>query len=260
MSLITLTTDFGITDPFVAIMKGVILSIYPKAQIIDITHNIPPQDIAYANWVIRCSFHYFPKDTIHVCVVDPGVGTKRKPILLETTNHFFIGPDNGIFTSILEQQIILNAIELNKKEYWLKNISQTFHGREIFSPVAAHLASGIKPKDLGRSIDIKDLVRLPLYKTTKTNNGYVGSIQQIDNFGNLITNIPDTFVKKNIQGKINNHEFIGLAENYTENESNKLFAIIGSHGFLELSVSRGSAAKLTNAKVGDEVEVIFNGL
>lgn len=255
MSIITLTTDFGNTDPYVGIMKGVILSICPDAKIVDISHNITPQNIQEANWILRCSYTYFRKGTIHVCVVDPGVGSTRKPILLEISNYFFIGPDNGIFTAILELGIIKNIIELTEEKYWLKNISKTFHGREIFAPVAAHLANGVNPKEFGRTIEIKDLTKLPTYDLIKKEKACIGVIQYIDRFGNLITNIPDAFLSQKITGKIKNIEFGGLVSSYSEGEKNKLFAIIGSHGFLELSINKGSAVKLTKAKVGDKVEL-----
>ena len=256
MSIITLVTDFGNTDPYVGIMKGVILSICPDAKIVDISHNITPQNIQQANWILKCSYTYFPKGTIHVCVVDPGVGSTRKPILLETSNYFFIGPDNGIFTAILEQEIIKNAIELREEKYWLKNISKTFHGREIFAPVAAHLAGGVSPKEFGKIINVETLrCNVSTNELIKTKNGYQGIVQYIDCFGNLITNIPDAFLPQKIKGKIKNIAFGGLVSSYSEGEKDKLFAIIGSHGFLELSVNKGSAVKLTGAGVGDKVEI-----
>ena len=258
MSIITLITDFGDIDPFVGIMKGVILSICPEAHIIDISHNISPHNILAANWILRCSYHYFPKGTIHLCVVDPGVGSLRKPILLETSNYFFIGPDNGMFNVILEQEIITNAIELTEEKYWLKNISKTFHGREIFAPVAAHLANKLSPLKLGRQINLKDLSRLPTLNLTKKENGYIGIVQYIDRFGNLITNIPDAYLTQKISGGIKDNDFYGLTSSYSEGEKNKLFAIIGSHGFLEIAVNKGSAAKLIGASIGDEVKVNLN--
>lgn len=255
MQLITLTTDFGDTDPYVGIMKGVIYNICSNVQVVDISNNIFPQNIWQANWTLRCSYNYFPPGTIHLCVVDPGVGDLRKPILIQSKKYFFIGPDNGVFTSILEQEIILNIVELTEKKYWLKNISRTFHGREIFSPIAAHLASGVSPKNFGKPIKKEDLVKIASILPVKTKNGCKGIVQHIDIYGNLITNIPDAFLSKEISGKVKNKKFHGLLNSYSEGRSYEPFAIIGSHGFLEVSVNKGNASKLTKAKVGDKVEV-----
>ena len=202
MPIITLITDFGSSDPFFGIMKGVILTICPSARIEDITHDIAPQNIYQANFVIQSSYHYFPKGTIHVCVVDPGVGSCRKPILIQTENYLFAGPDNGIFTGIIEKENIINVIELTEKKYWLKNVSQTFHGRDIFSPVAAHLAKGENSLNLGKKINTENLTRLNISRPIKKKDGYTGTVQFIDHFGNIITNIPNDEIQGNITGKV----------------------------------------------------------
>ena len=169
MPIITLTTDFGNDDPFDGVIKGVILNICPQANIVDLTHNISPQDIYQANFLLDSCYQYFPKKTIHVCVVDPGVGTKRRPILIQTKGYFFIGPDNGVFTSIIKKEKNIKIIELTEKKYWLKNVSQTFHGRDIFSPVAAHLASGVNVKNFGKLINKENLVKLQTTKQALSN-------------------------------------------------------------------------------------------
>ncbi len=260
MQIITLTTDFGGSDPYAGILKGVILNIFPYAKIVDITHNIPPQDIWQASWTIESSYNFFPHGTIHLCIVDPDVGSARKSILLETKNYFFIGPDNGIFTSIIEKEEIIDVIELTEKKYWLQNISQTFHGRDIFAPVSAHLAKGTVSKDFGLPLQKENLVKLPLNNFTKNEKGYTGIVRHIDHFGNLVTNIPDTILSNKIQGKFKGIDFKGLVANYSESEPNKLFAIKGSSGYLELFVNKGNAAKITNAKIGDKVEVRFEAI
>lgn len=254
MKVITLTTDFGISDPFVSIMKGIILNICPATTIVDITHNISPQDIRQGSFILKSSYCYFPKGTIHLCVVDPSVGSLRKPILIQTENYFFIGPDNGLFTYIIEDENILTVIELTEQNYWLKNISQTFHGRDIFSPVAAYLAKGEKLNGFGKPVKKEELVKVPIYKPIKTGNNYIGKVQYIDHFGNIITNIPNDLVKSKIQGKIRNIEFTGLMSSFAFIEPNKLGSINGSSGYIELFVNKGNAAKLTGAQVNDNIE------
>lgn len=255
MSIITLTTDFGSSDPFFGIMKGVILSIDQDVRIEDITHDIAPQNIYEANFVIQSSYHYFPKGTIHVCVVDPGVGHTRKPILIQTENYLFVGPDNGIFTGILEKETILNVIELTEKKYWLENISQTFHGRDVFAPVAAYLAKGENPLNFGEKIKMENLTRLNISRLIKKKDSYTGSVQFIDHFGNIITNIPNNEIQGNITGKVKNNDFKGLVLSFSEANSNNLHAIKGSSGYIEIFINKGNASKHTNVKIGDTVYV-----
>lgn len=257
MQVITFTTDFGNKDPYVGVMKGIILDIYPYAKLVDINNEIEPQNIWQASWSIQSSYKYFPKGTIHICVVDPGVGTTRAPILIETNNSIFIGPNNGVFTWIVEKEEIKKVIELTEKKYWLPNTSQTFHGRDIFAPTAAHLAKGVPLNDLGIPVIPSDLVRLPESSLIKKEKSCTGIIKHIDRFGNLITNIPTNEIPGSIKGKIKNKEFKGLISNYQDGEQFKLFAIKGSHGFVELSVYMGNANKHTNASVGDKVEIKF---
>jgi len=255
--IITLTTDFGGNDPFFGIMKGVILKICSKARIEDITHDISPQDIWQANFILQSSYHYFPKGTIHVCVVDPGVGTRRKPLLIQTKNYYFIGPDNGLFTGILNKENVIKVIELTEKKYWLKNISNTFHGRDIFSPVAAHLAKGIKPETLGNPIPKQKLAKLEISKPIKLKNSFIGIVQYIDHFGNLITNIPNDEVPLKINGKVKNKTFSGLVSSFSQAHDNKLTAIKGSSGFIELFINKKNAAKSTGIKLKDNVQINF---
>ena len=258
MPIITLTTDFGNDDPFDGVIKGVILNICPQANIVDLTDNISPQDIYQANFLLDSCYQYFPKKTIHVCVVDPGVGTKRRPILIQTKGYFFIGPDNGVFTSIIKKEKNIKIIELTEKKYWLKNVSQTFHGRDIFSPVAAHLASGVNVKNFGKSINKENLVKLQTTKPIKNKNRITGIIQYIDHFGNLITNIPNDFTYKKLTGKVKDIDFQGLVWCFALGNSKKLTAIHGSSGFIELFINKGNAAKITGIKTRDKVDVKYN--
>ena len=258
MKTITLTTDFGHSDPFVGIMKGVILSICPQAQIIDLTHNIPPQNIQQASYILGTSYRFFPKGTSHVCVVDPSVGSSRKPILIETTNYFFIGPDNGIFTTIIESENIKQVIELTNERFFLPELSQTFHGRDIFAPVAAHLVNGKNPSSFGRLLNLEKLVKLQKLDLIKNKGNYIGQVLYIDHFGNLITNIPNNLISKNIKGKFKNFLITYLVTNYEEAKDNQLTAIKGSSGYLELFLKKGSAAKLTDAKIADNFEIQYS--
>lgn len=257
MPIITLTTDFGNDDPFDGVMKGVILSICPDANIIDLTHNISPQDIYQANFLLTSSYKFFPPGTIHICVVDPGVGSLRKPILIESTNYFFIGPDNGLFTGILEKEDITNVVELTEKKYWLPKVSQTFHGRDIFAPIAAHIANRENVFNFGKQIKKEDLVKLPIQKPVKNKDGIAGIIQYIDHFGNLITNISSDEIPNKITGKIKNHSLCGLVECFGEARRNTLSTIKGSSGFVELFINKGNAAKITGVKIGQKVEIWF---
>ncbi|MBI3590247.1 MAG: SAM-dependent chlorinase/fluorinase [Candidatus Melainabacteria bacterium] len=254
MRLITLTTDFGNSDPFVGIMKGVILDIYPNAKIVDLTHNISPQNIRQASFILRSSYYYFPKGTIHLCVVDPGVGSSRKPVLIKTKDYFFIGPNNGLFSFVIENEKLINIIELTEKKYWLKNISQTFHGRDIFAPVAAHLAQGKDIKDFGQEITKNKLILLKQDSPIKTKNKIRGTVQYTDHFGNIITNIPNYFIKTKMIGKVKTKKIHGIIACYSGAEAKKLYAIKGSSNFIELFVNKDNAAKSVKAKVGDPVE------
>ena len=257
MPIITLTTDFGSTDPFFGVMKCVILNICPTARIEDITHDISPQDIWQANFILQTTYHYFPKGTIHVCVVDPGVGSKRRPLLIETKNYFFTGPDNGVFTGLLEKEEVKKVIELTNQKYWLKNISQTFHGRDIFSPVAAYLASGTKTRLFGNEITKDKLTKLNITKLVKKQNGLIGVIQYIDHFGNLITNIPNDDIPDKIRGKIKGFNFKGLVNSFSTANNNELTAIKGSSGYIELFINMSNAAKKTRVKIGDKTQILF---
>lgn len=197
MKIIALLTDFGYKDNFVGIMKGVILGINPQVNLVDISHGVKPQSIFEAYFLLKNSYKFFPKGTIFVAVVDPGVGSKRKSILIETNDYFFIGPDNGIF-SFLESHEIKNIVHLTNKEYFLKPVSSTFHGRDIFAPAAGFLSKGVSPEELGTLI--KSIKRVEIPKPRIEKDKLVGEIIYIDGFGNLISNISREVFNKFTKG------------------------------------------------------------
>lgn len=267
MSIITLLTDFGIDDEYVGIMKGVILSVSPSATIVDITHNIDPQDLIQAAYVIESSYRYFPEGTVHVVVVDPGVGSNRAIIAIEKAGHLFLAPDNGILSLLMDEGKIDSIVRVENSSYFLESVSRTFHGRDIFAPVAAHLSTGVNIKKLGRPIDQKDIIHLGIEKPfISDKNELVGTIVSIDRFGNLITNIDfdslETFCKtgtgKRPEFWIDEDKIVGLSQSYESAGLQKPLAIIGSRGYLEIAVSCGSARRHFTAEKGDKVRVILS--
>jgi len=258
--LITLLTDFGTADYFVGAVKAVILSINSSANIVDITHDITPQDIAAGAFNLLAAYGSFPPGTIHVAVVDPGVGSDRKPILVVAGGHFFIGPDNGIFSYVYEREGVTACYELNKANYFHQPVSTTFHGRDIFAPVAAALSAGVKAADLGTEVGDKgSLVRLESLSPTENRHGqYRCRVIHVDRFGNLVTNITRNVLSAEAEsrarlriGKRNIKSFRKFfADGATKGE---LFAVWGSAGFLEIVATNRSAAKLLKAKRGQTV-------
>ncbi|WAC06706.1 MAG: SAM-dependent chlorinase/fluorinase [Thermodesulfobacteriota bacterium] len=255
--IITLLTDFGSKDHYVGAMRGVILGINPLATIVDITHHISPQNIVEGAFLLSSVYTYFPQGTIHLAVVDPGVGSKRKPILVKGENFFFIGPDNGIFGLIYDQLKKISVYELTNAHFFLKPVSATFHGRDIFAPVAAYLSRGVSPLEMGK--ETKNFQRLSLPQPILEKKRIRGKVMYIDSFGNLITNITVNHLKKleNAPGKIKIRENIisGLSKNYQEAKKGTLLAIIGSSNFLEISVREGSAQKKLKSQKGDDIKV-----
>lgn len=264
-AIITLLTDFGTTDEYVGIMKGVILSINPCAKIVDITHHIDPQDLIQAAYSIKSSYKYFPEGTVHINVVDPGVGSGRGILALEAMGHIFLGPDNGILTLLLEDENISSIIRVENTSYFLNSVSRTFHGRDIFAPVGAHISMGLGIGKLGTPIDKKESVSLSIQKPHISGEGdLVGTIVRIDRFGNLITNIDLTTLKKlciqdlkkKVGVKIGDHIISGVSKNYESASSQTPLAIIGSFDYLEIAVNCGNAGTYFMAKKGDAVKVI----
>ena len=255
--IITLTTDFGLKDPYVAEMKAVILNISPNTKIVDITHQIEKFNIRMGAYVLAAASSYFPKGTIHVVVVDPGVGTRRKAILIQTKKGYFIGPDNGVLALAAENQGIEHVYKITNPKLKLPKISNTFHGRDIFAPAAAHLARGTPPSEFGP--EIHKIVTPKFAKITRRKGGLIGEIIHIDGFGNIVTNFSEKELESmGIKGMVNiklknTRLKLKLCRAYAEVEAQKPLAIIGSHNFLEISVNQGNAADTFKTKVGDKV-------
>jgi S-adenosylmethionine hydrolase len=249
-SMITLLTDFGTQDHYVASMKGVILNINPRCLLIDITHQVSSHNIREGAFI--------PAGTIHLSVVDPGVGGVRKPILLVTQNYYFIGPDNGLFTMVAQKERVKQIIVLDKLKYHLSKVSATFHGRDIFAPVAAHLSLGIKPRAFGYQID--SLEGLGFERPVVKDGKLSGEILHIDTFGNLVSNIDEGILFRFTEGRplvirAGRKTIRGLKRGYWEGRKDEPIALLGSGGFLEISVREGNAQKKLKAKRGDAIEI-----
>jgi hypothetical protein len=256
--IITLLTDFGLKDPYVASMKGVILSINPQCTLVDITHQVSPYDIKEGAFILAQAYSTFPKGTIHLSVVDPGVGSPRKPILFVTKNYFFIGPDNGLFTFALKREKLKKVIALGKMEFFLPEVSPTFHGRDLFAPVAAHLSFGIAPESFGRVIKSWNEISFP--EPVLRQEKLIGEVAHIDTFGNLVCNIDYKNLLKFSKSrplviKIGKRTMRGLKKGYWEGKKDEPMALIGSGGFLEISIKEGNAQKVLKMKKGDRVQV-----
>jgi S-adenosylmethionine hydrolase len=261
--IITLTTDFGYIDPFIGIMKGVMLNINPSVTIVDITHGIDPQNILEAAITIEMSFNSFPNNTIHVVVVDPGVGSMRRPILVSTDNHYFIGPDNGIFSRIFPLAERLSVIHIKAGHYFLMQQSYTFHGRDIFAPVAAWLSRGINILNFGDPVTDYVKIQMPV-PSMPSKNVIEGQVIYIDHFGNVITNIHSRTIDKlagtkeggTIKVLVKNEE-APLKNFYSHAEDNSLYSLINSFGYVELFVNKGNASSDFGIRVNEKVSVIL---
>jgi S-adenosyl-L-methionine hydrolase (adenosine-forming) len=260
LSIVTLMTDFGLKDGNVGVMKGVIWGIAPHVQICDLSHLIGPQNVMEAALILARSAPYFPPGTIHVVVVDPGVGTSRRPIAAQVGAQRFVLPDNGLLTPLIEKAELesqpVEFVHLDKPEYWLPEVSHVFHGRDIFSPVAAHLASGVPLAVLGSPLD--QAVRLELPRPRPTRAGFHGEIIHIDHFGNIATNIRREHLEdvRELVVRLSGQDVPGLARTFGERSAGDLVALYGSTGSLIVSVVNGDAARRLGARVGDPVEVI----
>ncbi|MEB3291800.1 MAG: SAM-dependent chlorinase/fluorinase, partial [Synechococcales bacterium] len=256
-------TDFGHQDIYVGVMKGVIAQISPAATVIDLCHEIPSQDCAAARFQLMAAYRYFPVGTIHVIVVDPGVGTQRRAIAIQTPTAYFIAPDNGVLSGILHHEEILAAIELNVPRYWLTIApSATFQGRDIFAPVAAHLANGLPLYQLGTPMDPTTLQQLSIPPVATIDKGWQGCIQAIDHFGNLVTNIPGHLVTAFPAAP---HWTVRYQEQiypgymtYGNAAIGQVLGLVGSHGYIELAVNHGNAQQQLNAMIGDAIAVLID--
>lgn len=261
--VITLLTDFGSADGFVGVMKGVMLQIAPQARLVDISHELPPFSIEAAAFLNQWSYGYFPQGTAHLCVVDPGVGTSRRMLAVEVSGHYFIAPDNGLLSPILRIHEPKTIISITNSKYWMDKVSHTFQGRDIFSPVAAHLAAGVDLFDLGNRMD--DPVMLPEMKPILYKDAIQCHIEYIDRFGNLITTCSDEVYAewvdqfninaKQLQIHIGNNGIDGISSSYSEKNAGEMLAVFDGYNRLEISVNRGSAQQMTGLHYGDEVKI-----
>lgn len=266
--LVTLTTDFGLRDGFVGVMRGVILRIFPAARIVDITHEIAPQDVAQGAFLLANSVPYFPENVVHLAVVDPGVGSERKPIAVRVGKTIFVGPDNGLLSlAVAECEMRLEkrarAIHLNRARYWLPRVSNTFHGRDVFSPSAAYLAKGIPFSRLGSPI--REWVSLEGPGIEYHEGKLIGRVIYIDRYGNIVTDISDGKIgelgsfnsapEKEPVIEIGGHEIHGLVKTYSDVAKGEIAALIGSPWKLEIAQREGNAARTLDVKIGDPVIV-----
>lgn len=256
--IITLLTDFGLQDAYTGIMKGVILGLNPDVRLVDLSHGVPPQDILAGALMLQSAWEFFPPGTIHLAVVDPGVGPRRRALAAACGDRFLVGPDNGLFSLVFAEQTPDVLVSLKNPRYFLPKISATFHGRDIFAPVAAHLSLGACLDDMGPALP--DPVRLnwpiPRFAATKV----TGHVVAVDHFGNLISNISFAKLAHWLQGRsprfrVRGQEIFRLAATYSEVPTGTLLALEGSHGYLEIACREGRAAGILAAGVGAPVEV-----
>ncbi len=257
--IVTLTTDFGTSDHFVGVMKGVIAGICPTAEMIDITHEVHSYEVNDGAFVVEQTFPYFPKKTVHLVVVDPGVGTSRRPILVEAAGQYFIGPDNGVLAPAYNSDKKSKVRVITNQKYFRKNVSRTFHGRDIFAPCAAHLAKGALPSTFGKLID--DYLRVGLEKPHRTGRRiWTGTILKVDHFGNLITNLhagefPDLELHP-IELKIGTRTVSRVALTFADGaDGSDVFLILGSSGYYEVAANQASAAKVLGCSAGAPIEL-----
>jgi S-adenosylmethionine hydrolase len=273
--IITLTTDFGYDDAYAAAVKGAILNVNPEASIVDVSHSIRPQDILQAAFILSVAYRYFPRQTVHVAIVDPGVGSERRGIILKTPSAIFVAPDNGILSYVIDDlfsiesrsaieqthgltEVVfkkgLEAAAITDPRFWRDPVSPTFHGRDIFAPVAAGLSLGISPYEFGEKIN--SLHVLPTVKPSLDPDGnLVGQILHVDRFGNLITNIKSNSLPgKNVVIEVAGHRIQGISDYYAQREG--VMAVVGSSGYLEISLRDGSACDFLGTGLRDEIRVI----
>ncbi|MGD0417724.1 MAG: SAM-dependent chlorinase/fluorinase [Terriglobales bacterium] len=263
-AIITITSDFGLNDHFIGAMKGVILEIAPEAQIIDISHAVQPFDILDGALTISQAYSYFPAGTVHMVIVDPGVGTTRRPVLMVGERHMFVAPDNGVLSLIYDREERISVRHVTAEHYFLQPRSNTFHARDIFSPVAAYLAKGVEPDRFGD--EITDYVRFGAPRPKPVDERTLrGVVLKVDRFGNLITNItpqdaPQLFEATPPVFKIaigTKAQATRMCASYAEGGPGEVFGILGSMGFLEVASNRGSAYQLLGAGKGSEVNVVM---
>ncbi|PSB21698.1 hypothetical protein C7B65_03730 [Phormidesmis priestleyi ULC007] len=258
--ILTLLSDFGLSDVYVAVMKGTIAQINPTLTMIDLTHQVPPQDIAAARFHLMNAYPYFPAGTVHIAVVDPSVGSLRRAIAIQLESGFLVAPDNGLVSGVLSQNSAIAAVELTNPFYWrTSSPSTTFHGRDIFAPIGAHLASGVPIRELGTEIGLRTIIHLPIANPTCIGNTIWGVIQAIDHFGNLITNISgDEVAGKSWSVSLENSTYPSKST-YSDSEPGEILALVGSHGWVEIAASRDNAQRQLNLKWGSAISVVMDG-
>ena len=257
--IVTLTTDFGLKDSYVAEMKAAILTICPNAAIVDVTHGVEKFNVRAGAFMLATAAPYFPRGTVHVAVVDPSVGTPRRPIIVETEQSFFVGPDNGLLVLAAEAQGIKQIRHIESRRLMLLHVSNTFHGRDIFAPAAAHLANGVPVEDFGPQIT--DLVKPEFTNVTRNKDVLAGEVLHVDDFGNIITNIHAKDIAA-FRGGIVQVEFahqtpyhMKVSTTYADAKPQEPLALIGSHSYLEIALNQGNAAAKFSAKAGDKITI-----
>tara|TARA_R110002096_G_scaffold428478_4_gene640229 strand:- start:16626 stop:17414 length:789 start_codon:yes stop_codon:yes gene_type:complete len=257
--IITLTSDFGLQDHYVSAMKAAMLEVAPEARMIDVSHEIPPQDIMAGAWVIRNAAFMFPEKSVHLVVVDPGVGTNRNPVVVKMNGHYFVGPDNGIF-SLLYDEYEYEAVKLTNPDFWRDQRSRTFDGRDIFGPVAAHLSKGVPMSELGEPI--KEMVVYHWAIPIGDKDGLQGWVLHIDRFGNLITNISESLMKEYV-GERKVKIYVGttvignIVNTFGDVEEGDPAVFLGSSGMLEIGINKGNAAKLLSVHKGAQISIVL---
>lgn len=257
--IITLTTDYGLRDHLVGTLKGVILKINPEARIVDINHHVLPFDILDGALSIGQAYRYFPPRTVHVVVVDPGVGSQRRPILVTGEQHYFVAPDNGVLSMIYEREATFSVRHITADHYFLHPVSNTFHGRDIFAPVAAWLTKTWQPQSFGE--EVHDFVRFALPRARRSDGSVHGVVLRVDSFGNLVTSvtaedIPEILLQgRSFRLHIGGKQVTTLCAIYSDAPAGEPFAIVGSSGFLEISLNRGSAARHLGVARGAELTI-----
>lgn len=262
--VIAFLTDFGLSDGYVGVMKGVVSAILPDAQLIDITHAIEPQNVVAAAWVLSTSYRYFPAGTVYTCVVDPGVGSQRHAIAMRAGEYVFVGPDNGLFSYILAQQPVQEVVALINPAYHLPQVSSTFQGRDIFSPAAAHVARGVALSELGPQLDPATLQRLDLEQPSRQGERITAQIAYIDHFGNLITNlaleqVPELFGSQSVELRVRGLVVTQRRRFFSEGsaEDTRPFLYADSSGHLAIAIRNGNAAQTLGIAVGEVLSVIL---
>lgn len=256
--MVTLLTDFGLEDEYVGVMKGVLLTINPSVTVVDLCHQIPAGDITQASWLLSWSWRYFPKGTIHLVVVDPGVGSTRRILCLLHEGQTFLAPDNGVLTTVIREAKKPKIYAVTNRRYALGKISHTFHGRDIFAPAAGYLSKGLAPHRLGPPVS--SFKRLPLPVPLANRSSLKGQVIGIDRFGNALTNLPEIQVERlrrkgSLQIRLKGRTLRDVRSSYSAVGRGSPLAIIGSRGLLEIALNGGSAAQILRLKRGDSVEV-----